>query len=157
MIQEVHKKTTAGEVLIYVSAYAGWVLTTLLGLVAVFYTRQVLTMLWRAIGVYAGIEPGIINLRVRLCDMVGTFILLLLWAVFAFFAEHHYRSSVDAIRRRRLEEGPTRSSQATAPQNKRLREWGIDILGRRFLIMTSMPVILFAVAFLIGQITLWRF
>ena len=156
MIQEVHRKTTAGEVLIYVSAYAGWVLTTLLGLVAVFYTRQVLNMLWRAIGVHAGIGPGIINLRVRFCDMVGTFILLLLWAVFAFFTEHHYRSSVDAVRRRRLEEEPIRS-KATASQNKRLREWGIDILGRRFLIMTSIPVILFAVAFLIGQITLWGF
>jgi hypothetical protein len=157
MIQKVSTKTIVAEVLAYVLAYAGWLLTALLGLVTVFYTRQVFDMLYRVIGIQAGLDPVIINNRLRFFDLAGMLILLLLWASLAFYAEHRYRSSISEAIHRQFKEEVSRSPQTATPQNKHLREYGIDVLFRRFLITTSIPVILFAVAYLIGQITLWSF
>ena len=157
MIQELNTKTTVSGVFAYILVYAGWILTTLLGLVTILYTRQVLNMLWRTMGLYAGINPIIMTTRVHFYDQLETLILFPLWAIFAFFAEHHYRSSVSAARNRQIKEEMARSHQATAAQHESrwsIREWGIDIVARRFLITTSIPVALLAIAYLIGQITL---
>jgi hypothetical protein len=156
MIRELNTKTTVGSIFIYVLVYASWIVTTLLGLATVFYTRQVLNMTWRTMWLHTGLEPAIVTTRVHFYDLVESLILLLLWAFFAFVAEHRYRSSVVAAKRRHDKEEKARSRQATASQDEPregLREWGIDILTRRFLIMTSIPVILFVISYLVGQIS----
>jgi len=156
MIQELGTKTTASTVFVYVLAYIGWALTTLLGLVTVLYTRQVLNMVWRARGLDAGLDPVVVTNRVHFYDQAEVLVLFILLAIFAFFAEYRYRSSVDAARRRQIKEEQARSHQAHAehePQRS-MREWGIDILVQRFLITTSVPAALLAVVYLIGQISL---
>ena len=156
MIQELNAKTTAGTVFVYVLAYIGWAVTTLLGLVTVFYTRQILNMVWRARGLDAGLDPVVVTNRVHFYDQVEVLVLFILLAIFAFFAEYRYRSSVDAARRRQIKEEQARAHQANAqPEPRRsMRERGIDILAWRFLITTSIPAALLAVVYLIGQITL---
>ncbi|MBN1426761.1 MAG: hypothetical protein JXB07_00155 [Anaerolineae bacterium] len=152
--QELNTKLTIGGLCVYVLAYTGWLITMSIGLASVFYTRHVIDMVWRAMGALAGIDPVIVTTRVRCFDRIGTPVMLLLWTVFAFYAEYRYRSSVDAAKRRQFRQGIDSYHPSWQPSH--LRDWGIDILTRRFLMITSIPIIIFAIAYLVQEITIGR-
>ena len=154
-MQGLEPELNAGGVFVYVLTYASWFLTTILSLLSIFYARNVLNVLWPVLGARSGTHPVILDARLRFFDRLGMFVVLVAWAAYALFAEHHYRSSIDAARRRQFISEGSPADQAAATRNRLwgyLRKWGVDILTRRFLITTSVPVVLFVLVYLIQEI-----
>jgi hypothetical protein len=148
-------KLNVGGVFAYLLVYASWFLTTMLGLLSIFYTRNVLNVLGPVLGARSGTHPAILDARLRFFDRLGMFAILIVWAAYALFAEHRYRSSIDAARHRQFTAETASADQAAATRKGlwgHLREWGVDILARRFLITTSIPAVLFGLVYLIQAI-----
>ena len=154
-MQGLETKLNVRDVFRYLLAYACWCLTTLLGLVSVFYVRNAINVLWSVLGTRAGTHPVIVGTRLRAFDRLGIFVILIIWAAYALLAEHLYRSSVDIARHRQFVVETSPADQAAATQNRLSRHlqksWGA-VLARRFLITTSIPVVLFVLAYLIQAI-----
>jgi hypothetical protein len=151
-MEDVRPKMTIGDLLGYALAYACWICTAAAGMLAMFQARNMLNVMWPALGWSRWV--------LRSVDRFGLVLMGLLWLVYVIFVEQHYRSSITLVRERRLKArtGSTNAPRPVVPRGrfmKFLRRLGLDILAQRFIPTLMLPLVLFVIAYLLQQLAFW--
>ena len=149
-MEEMRPKLTVQDTLRYLLAYTCWFFSASISILTLFQIRSTFNVVWPVLGGSRWV--------LRPIDRFGLVLLGLIWLVYTIFAEHHYRSSITAVRMRQAKlktSPPTQGKGSQENQAKRvLKKLGLDILVRRFIPMTAVPLALLLVFYLIQKIAL---
>lgn len=110
------------DVLLHGLVYLLWLVNALVCVLAVIQLRSTVNVLWVALG-GDRYSLGLVN---QLCLLIGGFIAF----VYVIFLEGHYRASIT----------PSRATPAPARWTQCLTDWGVDVLLRRFVLTTAIPL-----------------
>lgn len=128
-------KISVRDILRYLLAYLLWVITMAVGMLGILQLRNALNVLWPALGGS--------RWTLRAVDRFGFVILSLGWLIFAILTEYHYRTSVNATRKRRA---------TAATTGGRLQRMGLDLLLPRFARDMILPIAVLVLAYVTQQV-----
>jgi hypothetical protein len=152
-MEEVGPRLTVGDLFSYVLAYMCWLLTAALSLAALFMVRTALNVAWPALVGTDSTDRWIL----RAIDRFGLVFMGVVWLIYVIFVEHQYRTSITEARTRRHKEQTRLTPRAElAPKSgpmRYLRRLGLDILARRLIPTTGIPLAVIGVAYLIYQLS----
>ena len=144
-------RLTAKDVLGYLLAYACWLVAAALSVLTMLQIRNALNTVLPALGANRWI--------VRTADRFSLLLLGLVALSYLIFLEHFYRSNIDIARNRRakalLHPPPQMQDSRGNRVTKLLRREGLDVLGRRLVPTMAVPLALYAMGYLIQQLSLW--
>jgi hypothetical protein len=139
---------TPRRVLLYVLAYALWLVATAACVMAVIQVRSMVNVLWIMLG-GDRYSLGLVNQAVLLLGGLAAFIYMML-------LESHYRESITP-ERQRPETTDDISGQAPASRRARRPRWltggGLGELLRRFAITTVVPLGIVALSLVVVAVT----
>ena len=147
-MEELRPKLTVRDILGYILAYLFWLITAAIGMLAIFQTRNMINVVWPALGGNRWV--------LRAVDRFGLLLLGLLWLVYVIFVEQYYRMSITIVRERRhkAKTDPT-ARPISAPKGgfiKLLHKLGLDVLASRFVPTLFFPLLWFVVSYLLQQL-----
>jgi hypothetical protein len=141
----------------YLLAYWFWILGAAIAMIALFMIRQMLNVMWPALGGSRWV--------LRAIDRFALVFLGLVWLVYSIFMEQFLRMSITEVRERRLkarvDPSPNPPPEPKTALMRHLRQIGLDILARRVLYAIGIPALilgaaygLFQLAFVVMQVRL---
>jgi hypothetical protein len=143
MSEFVKPKFTFKDLLSYLLAYWFWILGAAIALVAVFMIRQMLNVMWPAIGGNRWV--------MRAIDRFALVFLGLVWLVYSILTEQLFRSAITEVRERRLkarvDPSPNPVPEPTSALMRHLRQIGLDLLARRVVYAIGIPTLVLGAAY----------
>ena len=138
MSEMMRPKFTFRDLLGYLLAYWFWVLGAAVAMVALFVIRQMLNVMWPALGGSRWV--------LRAVDRFTLVFLGLVWLVYSIFMEQFLRMAITEVRERRLKArvnpSPNPPPEPKTALMKHLRQIGLDILARRVMYAIGLPALI---------------
>ena len=148
MSEQVRPRFTFRDLLGYLLAYWFWILGAAISMLAVFMIRQMLNVMWPAIGGNRWV--------MRAIDRFALVFLGLVWLVYSIFTEQFFRMSITEVRERRLkarvDPSPNPPPMPKTALMKHLRKIGLDILSLRVVSAIGIPTLILGAAYGLFQL-----
>ena len=148
MSEMVSPKLTFRDLLGYLLAYWFWILGAAISMLALFMIRNMINVLWPAIGGNRWV--------MRAIDRFSLVFLGLVWLVFSIFSEQFFRTAITDVRERRLkarvDPSPNPPPVPKSAVMKHLRRIGLDILARRVMYAIGIPTLILGAAYGLFQL-----
>jgi hypothetical protein len=142
MSEQVRPKFTFRDLLGYLLAYWFWILGAAISMLAVFMIRQMVNVMWPALGGNRWV--------MRAIDRFGLVFLGLVWLVYAIFTEQFFRTAITQVRERRhkarVNPSPNPPPEPKTAFMKHLKKIGLDILAQRLLYAIGIPLLILGAA-----------
>jgi hypothetical protein len=139
------------DIFAYAIAYTFWLLAAFIALAAVLVARMALNAFWPV--------TGWSRWLLRPIDRFGLVFLGLVWLVYVIFCEEYYRSSITAVRVRRLNASmrATPRTEMTVPNGFMgvMFRLGLDVLVSRLVLTFAIPLAILGLAYLVYWAS-WR-
>ena len=146
-MEQMRPKFTFRDLLGYTLAYWFWILGAAISMLTLFMIRQMLNVMWPALGG----NPW----AMRAIDRFALVFLGLVWLVYSIASEHFLRTAITDVRLRRLkarvDPSPNPPPEPKTTLMRHLRDIGLDLLARRAVYSIGIPTLVLAVAY-----GLWR-
>jgi hypothetical protein len=146
--EQVRPKFTFRDLLGYLLAYWFWILGAAIALLAVFVIRQMINVMWPAIGGNRWV--------MRAIDRFALVFMGLVWLVYAIFTEQFFRTAITEVRERRLkarvDPSPNPPAEPKTAIMRHLKQIGLDILVQRLLYALGIPLLILGVAYGLFQL-----
>jgi hypothetical protein len=148
MSEFVRPKFTFRDLLGYLLAYWFWIMGAALGMVALFVIRQMLNVMWPALGGSRWV--------LRAVDRFALVFLGLVWLVYSIFMEQFLRMAITEVRERRhkarVDPSPNPPPEPKGALMRHLRKIGLDILAKRVVYSIGMPALILGAAYGLFQL-----
>ena len=148
MSEQVRPKLTFRDLLGYLLAYWFWILGAAISMLALFMIRQMLNVMWPALGGN--------RWAMRAIDRFALVFLGLVWLVFSIFTEQFFRLAITGVRERRLkarvDPSPNPPPMPKSALMKHLRKIGLDILAKRVVYAIGIPALILGAAYGLFQL-----
>jgi hypothetical protein len=132
----------------YLVAYWFWILGAAISMLALFMIRQMLNVMWPAVGGNRWV--------MRAIDRFALVFLGLVWLVYSILTEQLFRSAITEVRVRRLkarvDPSPNPPPEPKSAFMKHLRKIGLDILARRVVYAIGIPSLILGIAYGLFQL-----
>jgi hypothetical protein len=146
-MEQVRPKFTFRDLLGYLLAYWFWILGAAISMLALFMIRQMINVMWPALGGN--------RWAMRAIDRFALVFLGLVWLVYSIATEHSFRSAITEVRQRRLkarvDPSPNPAPEPQSSMMRHLRSIGLDLLTRRVALAIGVPTLVLGAAY-----GLWR-
>ena len=143
MSEFVRPKFTFRDLLGYLMAYWFWILGAAISMLALFMIRQMINIMWPAIGGNRWV--------MRAIDRFALVFLGLVWLVYSIFTEQFFRLAITDVRMRRLkarvDPSPNPPPEPKSALMRHLRKIGLDILARRVVFAIGIPTLILGAAY----------
>jgi hypothetical protein len=148
MSEQVQPKFTFRDLLGYLLAYLFWILGVAIAMLALFMIRQMLNVMWPAVGGNRWV--------MRAIDRFALVFMGLVWLVYAIFTEQFFRMAITDVRERRhrarYNPSPNPPSLPKTSVMKHLRKIGLDILAQRVIYAIGIPTLILGTAYGLFQL-----
>ena len=148
MSEVMRPRFTLRDLLGYLLAYWFWILGAAVAMVALFVIRQMLNVMWPALGGNRWV--------LRALDRFGLVFLGLVWLVYSIFMEQFLRTAVTEVRERRLKArvnpSPNPPPEPKSALMRHLRKIGLDILAKRVVYSIGIPTLILGAAYGLFQL-----
>ena len=142
-MEQVRPKFTFRDLLGYLLAYWFWILGAAISMLALFMIRQMINVMWPALGGN--------RWAMRAIDRFALVFLGLVWLVYSIFSEQFFRMAITDVRLRRLkarvDPSPNPPPEPKTALMRHLRKIGLDILARRVAYAVGIPILILGVAY----------
>jgi len=146
--EQVRPKFPFKDLFGYLVAYWFWILGAAISMLALFMIRQMINVMWPAIGGNRWV--------MRAIDRFALVFLGLVWLVYSILTEQLFRTAITEVRQRRLKARVDPSpNPPIEPQNKfmqHLKKIGLDILARRVVYAIGIPTLILGTAYGLFQL-----